>query len=296
MDDSNSNDDEDDYEDDDDRQLQQNFVGVPPPRRISEPHIRKGDSESSVELMYKVKEDSQMHHNSSMGTNQSERSGSTFSLPGNWSNNEGNAKGHQNARLPVNSSPKSQFHLMHHQQQSPKSQTMLLRHSNSQALLPCQPLMIGQRFNAQRARNHANLTNPQYPEQLLSEAAVDNSGSIHHFTMEEETSGAENATSRDGCGSQNHQSKPALQLLHTPQATQGSAERHSLTAEQQRGRFRPSFAAFSSNWSSSGSEGRGFGPQRKTANLAAEQQTLSPHSLRGGPMPNIQNNNLTAQQ
>ena len=35
------------------------------------------------EPYYKVKEDSHMH-DSSMGTNQSERSGSTFSLPGNW--------------------------------------------------------------------------------------------------------------------------------------------------------------------------------------------------------------------
>ena len=39
--------------------------------------------EGVAELLYKVKEDSQQL-NRSMGTNQSERSGSTFSLPGNW--------------------------------------------------------------------------------------------------------------------------------------------------------------------------------------------------------------------
>ena len=39
--------------------------------------------EGVAELLYKGKEDSQQL-NRSMGTNQSERSGSTFSLPGNW--------------------------------------------------------------------------------------------------------------------------------------------------------------------------------------------------------------------
>lgn len=100
--------------------------------------------------------------------------------------------------------------------------------------------------------------------------------------------GAENATI----------DQPSL-LLHTPQANQSPAERqHSMTESnkfslsgQHRGRFRPSFAAFSSNWSSSGSEGRGTTFGRRNNNQA-EQQTLSPHSLRGAPvargdMPNV---------
>ena len=62
------------------------------------------------ELFCKVKEDSEMQDRS-LGTNQSERSGSTFSLPGNWGgysrqqNNNCNEKWQLAAQV---NSPKSQ--------------------------------------------------------------------------------------------------------------------------------------------------------------------------------------------
>ena len=95
-----------------------------------------------------------------------------------------------------------------------------------------------------------------------------NNSSIH-FTMGESSSlnasrGAE-IISRNPSNTHLH-----LNNNHTPQANssaignQGSAERHSMTESKfslshHRGRFRPNFAAFSSNWSSSGSEGQGRG-------------------------------------
>lgn len=57
-----------------------------------------------------------------------------------------------------------------------------MRHSSSQVLIPCQPLMIGQRFNAQRAHNHATIIKEQVNG---SDAAGEINNSSIHFTMEE---------------------------------------------------------------------------------------------------------------
>ena len=69
------------------------------------------EDEYAEEICYKVKEDSLMQDRS-MGTNQSERSGSTFSLPGNWNQADAHLNGHSrkcdNLRLPPFQSPKSQ--------------------------------------------------------------------------------------------------------------------------------------------------------------------------------------------
>ena len=161
-----------------------------------------------------------------------------------------------------------------------------MRHSSSQALIPCQPLMIGQRFNAQRACKHAAMSNEQVSG---SDAAGEINNSSIHFTMEENSmelgaggSSSLNA-SRGGEIIRDGSHHPSFMLStsatkdanthllqhnnHTPQANssaignKGSAEKHSMTESKfslsHRGRFRPNFAAFSSNWSSSGSEGQG---------------------------------------
>ena len=68
------------------------------------------EDEFAEEIYCKVKEDSLMQDRS-MGTNQSERSGSTFSLPGNWNQAEalhGHTNKGDNLRLPPFQSPKSQ--------------------------------------------------------------------------------------------------------------------------------------------------------------------------------------------
>ena len=56
--------------------------------------------------------------------------------------------------------------------------TKMMRHSNSQALIPCQPLMIASRFDAQKARNAANRRGQ------ISDTGGEMNSSIH-FTMED---------------------------------------------------------------------------------------------------------------
>ena len=147
------------------------------------------DGDEQDEIYYKVKEDSLMLEDRSMGTNQSEKSGSTFSLPRNWQYKHNNdqrdvlSQGNDDSLGFINkyASPKSSsaadmllrpFSKLgvgrgsssgpdqsHESAEADRSRQMIdtriMRHSNSQALLPCRPLVIASRFDALKARNAA---------------------------------------------------------------------------------------------------------------------------------------------
>ena len=55
--------------------------------RPQTPSLNVVTEDEEEEIFFKVKEDSELQDRS-LGTNQSQRSGSTFSLPGRWSQND----------------------------------------------------------------------------------------------------------------------------------------------------------------------------------------------------------------
>jgi len=143
------------------------------------------------ELFYKIKEDSELLDRS-MGTNQSERSGSIFSLPGNGEQQTFLGSLENNLEWRPRATPKSSsavelarlrtFSLAYASKTSEKEQeeqkvANKLRHSNSQVLIPCQPLVIASRIDAIRARNVANQGD-------VSDTGGEMNSSIH-FTIEE---------------------------------------------------------------------------------------------------------------
>lgn len=159
-------------------------------------------SGNEEELYFKIKEDSNAQDRS-LGTNQSVRSGSTFSLPGYQQQQEFFRGGFEHTNLGWRhyaASPKSftagrsgaalislddslfvnkisEDGASGEEEEEHKGTAGKMRHSSSQALLPCTPLMIApRRFNG---------VGPHINPALQGSDPDDKINSSIHFTMED---------------------------------------------------------------------------------------------------------------